>query len=102
MAADDSRSCRAEQIVADRGALAEDGSFHTLRISRLMVDGVVEAPNGAHFTECPPDYGRDEAFQKEYARDREVARGVGRRSRPKYLDVDEADYQARAARRSDQ
>ena len=22
---------------------------------------------GAHFTECPPDYGRDEAFQKEYA-----------------------------------
>ena len=32
-----------------------------------MVDGVVEAPNGAHFTECPPDYGRDEAFQKEYA-----------------------------------
>ena len=22
---------------------------------------------GAHFTECPPDYARDEAFQKEYA-----------------------------------
>ena len=22
---------------------------------------------GAHFTECPPDYGRDEAFQREYA-----------------------------------
>ena len=32
-----------------------------------MVDGVVEAPLGAHFTECPPDYGRDEAFQREYA-----------------------------------
>ena len=32
-----------------------------------MVDGVIEAPGGAHFTECPPDYGRDEAFQKEYA-----------------------------------
>ena len=47
--------------------LTAEGSFHTLRISRLMVDGVVEAPNGAHFTECPPDYGRDEAFQKEYA-----------------------------------
>lgn len=35
-------------------------------ISRLHVTGVVEAPNGAHFTECPPDYGRDESFQKEY------------------------------------
>jgi glutaconate CoA-transferase subunit A len=28
---------------------------------------VVETPNGAHFCECPPDYGRDEAFQREYA-----------------------------------
>jgi glutaconate CoA-transferase subunit A len=32
-----------------------------------MTDAVVEAPFGAHFTECVPDYGRDEAFQKEYA-----------------------------------
>jgi glutaconate CoA-transferase subunit A len=37
------------------------------RIARWMVDGVVEAPNGAHFTSCTPDYERDEAFQKEYA-----------------------------------
>ena len=34
---------------------------------RLDVTGVVHTPNGAHFTECPPDYGRDEAFMKEYA-----------------------------------
>jgi glutaconate CoA-transferase subunit A len=33
----------------------------------MMVDGVIETPGGAHFTECPPDYSRDEAFQKEYA-----------------------------------
>jgi glutaconate CoA-transferase subunit A len=32
-----------------------------------MTHGVVEAPKGAHFTECVPDYGRDEAFQREYA-----------------------------------
>jgi glutaconate CoA-transferase subunit A len=32
-----------------------------------MTDGVIEAPFGAHFTECVPDYGRDEAFQREYA-----------------------------------
>jgi glutaconate CoA-transferase subunit A len=41
--------------------------LHTLKIHRGMVDGVIEAPRGAHFTSCEPDYGRDEAFQKEYA-----------------------------------
>jgi glutaconate CoA-transferase, subunit A len=41
-------------------------SFHTLRINRSMVDGVVQSPNGAHFTACEPDYGRDEAFQQAY------------------------------------
>jgi glutaconate CoA-transferase subunit A len=43
------------------------GPVHTLRINRTMVDGVIETPNGAHFTECPPDYGRDEEFQRQYA-----------------------------------
>jgi glutaconate CoA-transferase subunit A len=43
------------------------GSVRTMRINRMMVDGVIEAPGGAHFTECPPDYGRDEAFQRDYA-----------------------------------
>jgi glutaconate CoA-transferase subunit A len=38
-----------------------------MRITRLMTHGVVEAPGGAHFTECVPDYERDEAFQREYA-----------------------------------
>ena len=33
----------------------------------MMVDGVVETPNGAHFTTCTPDYERDEKFQKAYA-----------------------------------
>ncbi|MBW1883794.1 MAG: CoA transferase subunit A [Deltaproteobacteria bacterium] len=46
---------------------AKEGSIHTVKINRMMIDGVIEAPGGAHFTECPPDYGRDEAFQKEYA-----------------------------------
>jgi len=48
-------------------AFAREGSIHTLCINRMMVDGVVEAPFGAHFTECPPDYARDEAFQRLYA-----------------------------------
>jgi len=41
--------------------------IHTLRISRMFVDGVVEAPGGAAFTDCAPDYPRDEKLQREYA-----------------------------------
>lgn len=55
-----------EKIVPTE-SLLDEGTVHTLRINRTMVDGVIEAPNGAHFTECPPDYDRDEAFQREYA-----------------------------------
>jgi glutaconate CoA-transferase subunit A len=35
-------------------------------LNRMMVDAVVEAPGGAGFTSCVPDYGRDEAAQREY------------------------------------
>jgi acyl CoA:acetate/3-ketoacid CoA transferase alpha subunit len=55
-----------EKLVRAEDFLKE-GTLQTLVINRLMVDGVIETPNGAHFTECPPDYGRDEAFQREYA-----------------------------------
>ena len=55
-----------ERVVATEELLA-GGSVHTLRIHRGMVDGVVEAPRGAHFTECVPDYGRDEELQARYA-----------------------------------
>jgi glutaconate CoA-transferase, subunit A len=46
---------------------AELTPFTTLRINRLQVDGVVEAPGGAGFTSCQPDYERDEEAQKAYA-----------------------------------
>ena len=48
-----------------------------LLINRMMVDSVVEAPNGAHFTTAAPDYGRDEKFQRHYAE----AAGPTRRGR---------------------
>jgi acyl CoA:acetate/3-ketoacid CoA transferase alpha subunit len=80
-----------ERLVETRDLL-KGGSFHNLRIQRHMVDGVMEAPGGAHFTECPPDYGRDEVFQKRYA---DTARDEAAWSefRARFLDVDEADYQ---------
>ncbi len=52
-----------EQVVPT----GELGELTRARISRWMVAGVVEAPGGAHFTSCVPDYDRDEPFQKEYA-----------------------------------
>ena len=60
------RFMSAERLVSTDKLLVE-GNLNTLRIPRLLTDGVVEAPLGAHFTECPPDYGRDEAFQRRYA-----------------------------------
>lgn len=38
-----------------------------LLVNRMMVDSLVEAPNGAHFTTAEPDYRRDEKFQRHYA-----------------------------------
>jgi glutaconate CoA-transferase subunit A len=47
--------------------LLKEGPVQSLRINRMMTDGVVEAPHGAHFTSCDPDYERDEELQREYA-----------------------------------
>jgi len=55
-----------ERVVAARD-FASEGSIHTLRVHRGMVDGVVEAPGGARFTSCVPDYDRDEVVQSAYA-----------------------------------
>nr|AIM19633.1 putative CoA-transferase subunit alpha Rv3551/MT3655 [Streptomyces chattanoogensis] len=44
-----------------------DAVPQTLLVKRYSVTGVVETPNGAHFSSCAPDYGRDEPFQKLYA-----------------------------------
>ncbi|MDQ4007927.1 MAG: acyl CoA--acetate/3-ketoacid CoA transferase subunit alpha [Actinomycetota bacterium] len=55
-----------EQVV-DTAELTKDAPPQSLLLHRMMVDGVVETPLGAHFTSCVPDYDRDEAFQKAYA-----------------------------------
>ncbi|MEU9193504.1 CoA transferase subunit A [Streptomyces hundungensis] len=59
----DSAYLSCERIVDGfKGAPAQ-----SLLVKRYAVTGVVESPNGAHFTSCAPDYGRDEPFQKLYA-----------------------------------
>jgi glutaconate CoA-transferase subunit A len=84
-----------EQIV-DTAGLTVDTPVQRLLISRMMVDGVVETPNGAHFTNCVPDYERDEAFQRAYAAaaaDDEQWTAFEQR----FLSGDEAAYQAAVA-----
>ncbi|MBB6344718.1 glutaconate CoA-transferase subunit A [Nonomuraea muscovyensis] len=55
-----------ERLV-DTGDLLKAGPVQSLLISRSLVAGVVEAPGGAGFTSCEPDYGRDEELQRRYA-----------------------------------
>jgi glutaconate CoA-transferase, subunit A len=68
------------------------GAPQTLLLNRAMVHAVAETPNGAHFTSCVPDYGRDEAFQAHYAR-AAADPDEWKRFRSEYLDGDEAAYQ---------
>lgn len=78
--------------------LRSEGCIHQLRISRMMVDGVVEAPGGAHFTSCAPDYGRDEAFQAEYAKSA-ASPEAWEAFRTSWIDIPEADYRRKVAAR---
>jgi len=92
LGAADHRFVTTERLV-DTDRFAADGPIQTMCISRLLTDGVAETPGGAHFTACVPDYSRDEAFQKSYATaagDTDAWAAFSTR----YLEVDEAAYQA--------
>jgi len=76
---------------------ATAGPLESIRVSRIFTDGVVEAPFGAHFTHCVPDYDRDETLQREYAASAKDP-DAWSAFRAKYVDVPEADYRALAQR----
>ncbi len=81
-----------EQVVTTP-ELTATAPVQTVRVQRWMVAGVIEAPNGAHFTSCDPDYGRDEQFQREYAT-AAADPATWAEFTTRYLDHDEAGYQA--------
>ncbi len=90
------KSFMSSEKIVSTDELVSGGPLQSLLINRMMVSGVVEAPGGAHFTECSPDYARDEKFQREYAatsNDEEAWKAF----RAKYLDASEADYQKAVA-----
>jgi len=79
-----------EQVV-EPGGFSFDGTPESIRISRMWTHGVVEAPFGAHFTHCVPDYPRDEVLQREYAasaKDDDAWKAF----RAKWVDVTEPEY----------
>lgn len=83
-----------EQVV-ETDELLRTGPVQTLLIDRMHADGVVRAPNGAHFTSCAPDYDRDERFQRHYAAS--AADGAWEAFREEFLSGDEDAYQAAVA-----
>lgn len=92
----DRRLLSVERVVSTED-LVKAVAPQALLVNRMMVDHIVEAPGGAHFTTAAPDYGRDEKFQRLYAQaaadDATWAEFV-----TTYLSGSEADYQAAVRR----
>ncbi|MFC8046227.1 cholesterol ring-cleaving hydrolase subunit IpdA [Nocardia sp. NPDC057353] len=68
-----------------------------LLLNRMLVDGVVEAPGGAHFTLAADDYGRDEKFQRHYVESAKTPE-AWQQFVDTYLAVSEDEYQAAVRR----
>jgi transcriptional regulator of nitric oxide reductase len=79
-----------ERLV-DTADLLTHGPVQALLISRAHVTGVVETPNGAHFTTGDSDR-RDEAFQRLYASSA-ADPAAWQAFRDRFLSGDEAAYQ---------
>jgi glutaconate CoA-transferase subunit A len=97
-AAKGKRFISVERTVPTEDLVKVAGTELRLRISRLMVDGVVVRPGGAHFTSCVPDYDRDETFQKAYATAAKSPESWAT-FKAEWLDIDEDEYQRKVAAR---
>ena len=92
----DRRFLSVERVVAT-DELMKSVPPQALLVNRMMVDQVIEAPGGAHFTTAEPDYGRDEKFQQHYAK-AAAAEDTWAQFVATYLSGGEADYQAAVRR----
>jgi acyl CoA:acetate/3-ketoacid CoA transferase alpha subunit len=86
------RCLSVERIVSTR-ELVDTVPRQALIVNRMMVDTVVEAPGGAHFTTGALDYGRDEKFQRHYVEAAASAQAWDQFV-DTYLSGTEDDYQA--------
>ncbi|WP_196812081.1 CoA transferase subunit A [Nocardia sp. CNY236] len=92
----DRRYLTVERVV-ETAELVKSVPLQALLLNRLMVDGVVESANGAHFTLAGDSYGRDEAFQKHYVESAKTPE-AWQRFVDTYLAGSEQDYQAAVRR----
>jgi glutaconate CoA-transferase subunit A len=88
-----------EEVVPTDQLVAEAGTELRLRISRLLVDGVVERSGGAHFTSCVPDYDRDEVVQRQYAASAKD-KSAWLQFQSDWLDCSEREYQLKVMSQS--
>ena len=99
MAAD--RRLMSVERVVSTDELVKSVAPQALLVNRMMVDAVVEAPGGAHFTTAAPDYGRDERFQRHYAQ-AAAEESTWAEFVETYLSGSESDYQAAVRRFGEQ
>ena len=92
----DRRFLSVERVV-ETDELIKSVPPQALLVNRMMVDQIIEAPGGAHFTTAEPDYGRDEKFQQHYAK-AAAEEDTWAQFVKKYLSGSEADYQAAVRR----
>ena len=92
----DRRYLSVEKVVPTE-ELIKSVAPQALLVNRMMVDNVIEAPGGAHFTTAEPDYGRDEKFQQHYAK-AAAEEASWSQFVATYLSGSEADYQAAVRR----
>lgn len=85
-----------EQVI-DTAGMTVDAALQTMLLNRTMVAGVVETPNGAHFTTCTPTYERDEKFQRAYATAAKTPEDWAAFEQ-RFLSGSEQDYQDAVAR----
>ncbi|WP_227998227.1 CoA transferase subunit A [Nocardia australiensis] len=83
--------------VVDTEELVKTVPLQSLLLNRMMVDGVVEAPGGAHFTLAGDSYGRDEKFQRHYVESAKTPESW-QQFVDTYLAVSEDEYQAAVQR----
>ncbi|MCH9731161.1 MAG: acyl CoA--acetate/3-ketoacid CoA transferase subunit alpha [Actinomycetia bacterium] len=81
------------ETVVSTEELVKSVAPQALLINRMMVDTVVEAPGGAHFTAAEPDHRRDEKFQRHYA-EAAASEETWTTFVDTYLSGSEDDYQA--------
>lgn len=87
----DKRYLEVDKIV-ETSEMIDNLPIQRMVLNRMMVDAVVETPNGAHFT-FAGEYGRDEAFQRHYAEAAKTDEGWAAFTQ-EFLSGSEEDYQA--------